>query len=137
MGLSGEVRGRVCEWTGMMGGRGKATQGRPCLLGPGASEVVAGSVGRGETGAWFGASDQAGGSEDGEEELEEARREGAMMGTGSPGSQMSPLEAKSLGSPFPKPSLAFAIWLADSGTTPGEKAFSISTSTKNVENVNF
>ena len=139
MELSGEVRGRVCEWMGMVGGRGKATQvmGWPCLLDPGASGGGAGSVGRGETGAWFGASGQAGGSEDGEEGLEEARREAAMRGTGSPRSQKSPLEAKSLGSPFPKPSLAFAIWLADSGTTPGEKAFSISTSKKNVENVNF
>ena len=140
MGLSGEGRGRGCEWTGMMGGRGKASRGRrggPCLLGLGASVGAAGSEGTGEMGAWFGANDQVGGSEDGEGEPEEARREAARMVTGSPGSPKCPLEAKSLDSPCPKPSLAFAIWLDDSGTTPGEKAFSISISKKNLENVNF
>ena len=133
MGLSGEGRGRGCEWTGMMGGRGKASRGRrggPCLLGLGASVGAAGSEGTGEMGAWFGANDQVGGSEDGEEEPEEARREAARMVTGSPGSPKSPLEAKSLDSPCPKPSLAFAIWLDDSGTTPGEKAVSILISPK-------
>ena len=116
-------------------------------------------------GVWFAANGQVGGSEDGKEDPKEARREAAMMGTGSLGSQKSPLEvdkpafprneieksqksslkakmaarvpsylwwlqsqkspleAKSLGSPGPTPSLAFAIWIADSGTTPGEKAF--------------
>ena len=133
MGLSEEGRGRGCEWTGMREGRGKATQGRrvgPCLLGLGASVGAAGSGGKGEMVAWFGASGQVGGSEDGEGEPEEARREAARMVTGSPGSPKCPLEAKSLDSPCPTPSLAFAIWLDDSGTTPGEKAFSISISKK-------
>ena len=133
MGLSEEGRGRGCEWTGMREGRGRATQGRqggPCLLDLGASEVGAGSEGKGEMGAWRGASGQVGGSEDGEGELEEARREAARMATGSPGSPKSPLEAESLDSPCPTPSLVFAIWLDDSGTTPGEKAFSISISKK-------
>ena len=125
-------------WQGREG-RAKATQGRRggSCLGPGASGGGAGSGETREMGAWFGANDQVGGSEDGEEEPEEARREAARMVTGSPGSPKSPLEAKSLDSPCPKPSLAFAIWLDDSGTTPGEKAFSISISKKNLENVNF
>ena len=118
-------------WEGMVG-RAKASQERRggSCLGPAASAEEAGSGERGERGAWLEANDQVGGSEDGEEEPEEARREAARMVTGSPGSPKSPLEAKSLDSPCLKPSLAFAIWLDDSGTTPGEKAVSILISPK-------
>ena len=114
-------------WEGMEG-RVKATQGRRggSCLGPGVSAGGAGSGETGERGAWFGANGQVGGSEGGEGGPEEARREGARMAMGSRGSPRSLLGAKSLGSPGPKPSLAFAILLAGSGTTPGEKAFSVS-----------
>ena len=115
-------------WTGVEG-RGKASQGGrggSCLGLVGASVAGEGSAGKGEMGAWFGANGQVGGSEGGEGVLEEARREVARLATGSPGTLKSPPEAKSLGSPGQVPSLVFAIWLADSGTTPGEKAFSIS-----------
>ena len=115
-------------WTGREE-KGKASQGRrggSCPAPVGAGVAGAGSAGKGEMGAWFGANGQVGGSEGGEGAPEEARREAARMATGSPRSLKSPLEAKSLGSPGQVPSLVFAIWLADSGTTPGEKAFSIS-----------
>ena len=119
--------GRVSVWGGMEG-RAKATQGRRggSCLGPGASGGGAGSGETGEMGASFGANGQVGGSEGGEGGPEEARREGARMATGSRGSPRSLLGAKSLGSPGRVPSLAFAIWPAGSGTTPGEKAFSVS-----------
>ena len=114
-------------WQGREG-RAKATQGRRggSCLGPGASGGGAGSGETGEMGASFGANGKVGGSEGGEGGPEEARREGARMATGSRGSPRSLLGAKSLGSPGQVPSLAFAIWLAGSGTTPGEKAFSVS-----------
>lgn len=114
-------------WEGMVG-RAKASQERRggSCLGPAASAEEAGSGERGEKGAWLGANGQVGGSEGGEGGPEEARREGARTATGSRGSPKSLPEAKSLGSPGPKPSLVFAIWLDDSGTTPGEKAHSVS-----------
>ena len=113
-------------WEGMEE-RGRASQGRrggPCLD-PATGGEGAGSGGRGETGAWFGANGQAGGSEGGEGGPEEARMEGARKVTGSLGGSKIPLEAESLDFLDPKPSLVFAILLAGSGTTPGEKAFSV------------